>query len=198
MHNEVKNCKNMIDSMEYMIRAYQNNETLYHLGFEDLSTEPSINRTLGRIKKNQKENHINVMLYKSTPSIYTIFDTHHRSLSMGAYSKKWSSDCDASNMIVYDPRLREWGISIQSKSNDFTVKINDLTNVRVWYIDISDEAAIFQLSLVEPDFIDYLFDIARDAHKLININDDINKIRLESDMPIVDLEICNLKELDKE
>lgn len=196
MHNEIKNFKNMIDSLDFMIRKYDNNEVITNYGFSEPAMIHGETGYFIQMRKDKCELCDNTYIYDNRPSVHSSFNHHTRLSSINTYTLGKELDTYKKNVIVFDAGALEWLIRVESDSSEFEYIRKNIVYQNKDHIrfDINDEADIFQKSLL-VDIEPHLLEIAKMAMPIVSISPLIDKVLLKSTMPIVDLGIVNFKEL---
>lgn len=196
------NFTNMINSIAFMAESYKNDVDLSFLDFQlrryplDLMNKSggySLKTTHFLDDEDDKPSHENFYVYSDMPRIgsYMYPKTDHLA-SINTYSITLQ-DGKPENIIsvgFWEPET--WMIRIEHCSTEFIIKNERGQNE---LIDISDEAQLFQYSLMNPTFPDFLTKIAYEGIGLILLSEKYNKIIMKSSGCIVDL---GIKDFTKE
>lgn len=206
----ILNFDKLTSSIKFLLEIYKHGTLLDSLDFNDINDEHSelyghITDTLCFLKTDKCEivkNTFtrNTYLYNILPRIGSYMthlngDIAYNLAAFETYHINPSND--NVNMIVYNTNFNEWMIRIENKSSEFILKLESFPSSKnniEYTIDIADEAAMFQYSLVNTDIPDYIYNIALRAHRMFDDTLFANKFLLKNSGCIVDLRILDLKE----
>lgn len=198
----IKNCNSIIDNLAFMMEKFQKNESIP--GFVDSKLYHLSELKTFHVDDEQDVLFRNYYGQSNLPRITSYVGSESdKVLSSGRFGYIGNVRGLKINKILFNKQPNSFQIDVTEPSNKFTVAVRrDSTyDVNPEYgpfsvQDISDEAELFQLSMIS-NFPQYVFDLANKMTELLKCAKNSDRMRLEYNGVIKDLEYVNLSELNK-
>lgn len=198
----IKNCNSIIDNLAFMMDKFQRNESIP--GFIDSKLNHFSELKTFHVGDEQEVLFRNCYGQSNLPRITSYVGSESdKVLSSGKFGYIGNVRGIRTNRILFEKYPNSFQIYITEPSTKFIVAVRrDSTyDVNPEYgpfnvQDISDEAEIFQLSMIS-NFPQYVFDLANKMIPLVSSAKHADRMTLDYTGIIKDLEYVNLSELNK-